>query len=84
VGSHRDGVVAGVAAYLAWGALTLYWRHLHGFDAIELIGWRVVCSAVLMAGVLTISGRWQHLRPLLGDRRLLGSVVLCAVILAAN
>ncbi|HSB85104.1 MAG TPA: EamA family transporter RarD [Ilumatobacteraceae bacterium] len=81
---HRQGVVAGVAAYLVWGALTLYWRHLHSFDAIELIGWRVICSAVLMAAVLSTTQRWHHLRPLVHDRRLLGTVMLCALFLAAN
>lgn len=77
-------MIAGIAAYLVWGALTLYWRHLHSFEAIELIGWRVICSAVLMAAVLSTTGRWHHLRPLLVDRRLLGSVLLCALFLAAN
>ncbi len=82
--SQQNGIIAGVAAYLVWGALTLYWRQLEAFDAIELIGWRVICSAVIMAIVLSVSHRWQHLRPLLNDRRLLGSVVLCAIVLAIN
>lgn len=82
--AHRRGVIAGAAAYLVWGALTLYWRHLHSFDAIELIGWRVICSAVLMAALLSIGRRWGDLRPLLTDRRLLGSVLLCSLFLAAN
>ncbi|MEP7203900.1 MAG: EamA family transporter RarD [Ilumatobacteraceae bacterium] len=81
---HQKGVVAGVAAYLVWGALTLYWRHLEAFDAVELIGWRVICSAVVMATVLTVTKRWQHLHPILTDRRLLGSVVLSALILTIN
>ena len=81
---QRQGIAAGIAAYLIWGALTLYWRQLHGFNAVELIGWRVICSAALMAMVLSISHRWHHLRPLLGDRRLLGSVVLCALFLTVN
>ena len=76
--------MAGVAAYLVWGTLTLYWRHLEDFDAVELIGWRVICSAVIMAIVLSVTHRWQHLRPILRDRRLLGSVVLCALILTIN
>jgi chloramphenicol-sensitive protein RarD len=80
---HR-GIVAGIAAYLVWGTLTLYWRHLDTFDAFQLIGWRVICSAVLMAIVLSVTHRWQHLRPVLGDRRLLGSVVLCALFLTVN
>ncbi len=81
---QRQGIIAGAAAYLIWGTLTLYWRHLHGFNAVELIGWRVICSAALMAVALSITHRWQHLRPLLGDRRLLGYVVLCALFLTAN
>jgi chloramphenicol-sensitive protein RarD len=81
---QQRGIVAGVAAYLVWGALTLYWRHLEAFDAVELIGWRVICAAALMAIVLSVSHRWQHLRPLLNDRGLLGSVVLCAIVLAIN
>ena len=81
---QQRGIVAGVAAYLVWGALTLYWRHLETFDAVELIGWRVMCSAVVMAALLTATHRWQHLRPLLTDRRLLGSVVLSAIVLTVN
>ena len=37
-----------------------------------------------MAVALSVTHRWRHLRPLLGDRRLLGSVVLCALFLTAN
>lgn len=82
--AQRRGIVAGVAAFLVWGTLTLYWRHLEDFNAVELIGWRVICSAVLMAIVLSVTHRWQHLRPVLGNRRLLGSVVLCALFLTVN
>jgi chloramphenicol-sensitive protein RarD len=82
--AQQRGIVAGVSAYLFWGALTLYWRHLEDFNAVELIGWRVICSAAIMTVVLSVSHRWQHLRPLLVDRRLLGSVVLCAVVLTIN
>jgi chloramphenicol-sensitive protein RarD len=78
------GIAAGVAAYLVWGALTLYWRHLEAFNAVELIGWRVICSAAIMTIVLTVTHRWQHLRPIVANRRLLGSVVLCAVVLTVN
>jgi chloramphenicol-sensitive protein RarD len=82
--AQQRGIVAGVTAYLIWGALTLYWRHLEEFNAVELIGWRVICSAAIMAIVLSVSHRWQHLRPILHDRRLLGSVVLCALFLTIN
>ena len=31
----RSGVVAGLTAYLVWGALTLYWKLLTDFDAFD-------------------------------------------------
>jgi chloramphenicol-sensitive protein RarD len=82
--AQRRGIIAGISAYLVWGALTLYWRHLEAFNAVELIGWRVICSAVIMAIVLSVSHRWQHLRPLLTDRRALRMVMLSALFLAIN
>jgi chloramphenicol-sensitive protein RarD len=82
--AQQRGIVAGIAAYLLWGALTLYWRHLEDFRAVELIGWRVICSAVIMAIVLSVSHRWRHLRPIITNRRVLGSVALCALVLTIN
>lgn len=80
----RSGLIAGLSAYLVWGALTVYWKLLTEFDAFELVGWRVMSSAVLMATVLTVTRRWQHLRPVLRDRALLGRVALAAALLSCN
>jgi len=80
----RSGLVAGLTAYLLWGALTLYWKLLTDFDAFELVGWRIASAALIMAAVLTASRRWVHLRPVLRDRRLLGRVTLAAVLLTCN
>ncbi len=80
----RSGLVAGLTAYLLWGALTLYWKLLTDFDAFELVGWRIASAALIMAAVLTASRRWVHLRPVLRDRRLLGRVTLAAALLTCN
>lgn len=80
----RSGIVAGLTAYLVWGALTLYWKLLVDFDAFELVGWRVMSAAIVMAAVLTGTRRWQHLRPVVRDRALLGRVVLAALLLTCN
>jgi len=80
----RSGLIAGLSAYLVWGALTIYWKLLAEFDAFELVGWRVMSSAVLMAAVLTITRRWTFLRPVLRDRKLLGRVTLAAALLTCN
>jgi chloramphenicol-sensitive protein RarD len=80
----RSGIVSGFAAYTVWGLLTIYWKSLDGFAAFELVGWRVMSASVLMAGVLTVTRRWPHLRPVLADRALLGRVALAAALLTCN
>ncbi len=80
----RSGLVAGLTAYLVWGALTIYWKQLTDFEAFELVGWRVMSASLIMATVLTATRRWSHLRPMLRDRRLLGRVALAAALLTCN
>ncbi len=80
----RSGLLAGLTAYLVWGALTLYWKQLTDFEAFELVGWRVMSAALIMAVVLTVTRRWSHLRPILRDRHLLGRVALAAALLTCN
>ena len=33
----RSGLIAGLTAYLVWGALTVYWKLLAEFDPFELV-----------------------------------------------
>ena len=80
----RSGIIAGLAAYLTWGALTLYWKQLHEFNPFELVGWRIISASLIMASILTVTGRWARLRPVLQSRALLGRVVLAALLLTVN
>ena len=58
----RRGLLLGVAAYAIWGMFPLYWPLLEPAGALELLGHRVVWSAVVM-GVLAIN----TVRPSLED-----------------
>lgn len=80
----RRGVITAFAAYLVWGALTLYWKLLNGFQAFELVGWRIMSAALIMCVALSINGGWSNLRPVLRDRGLLGRVALAAALLTCN
>jgi chloramphenicol-sensitive protein RarD len=80
----RSGIVAGVVCFTLWGLLTVYWKQITRFDPFELVGWRIVSSATIMAIVLTVTRRWPRLKPVIRDRRLLGRVVLAALLLATN
>lgn len=81
---QRVGIVTGLAAYMVWGLLTIFWKQLGDFDAFELIGWRVAASAAVMAVVLTLTRRWTHLRVLRRNRALVARVAAASMLLTVN
>ena len=79
----RRGFLGGLAAYVLWGLLTIYWHELTGLDAFGLIAWRIVWSLALLAVALTVLGRWADLRAVAaGEHRV--AVVVAALALAVN
>jgi chloramphenicol-sensitive protein RarD len=80
----RNGIRAAVLAYVVWGLLTIYWKGLETFDPFELIGWRILCSTLVMAVVVTARGRWGVLTAALRDRRTALTLGLAAVLLTTN
>lgn len=81
---ERRGILLGVTAYVAWGLLTLFWRELHRFNAVELIGWRVLSSAALMIVVVTGTGQWRRIGGILRQGPLLARIGCAAVALTIN
>jgi chloramphenicol-sensitive protein RarD len=73
-----------VAAYVIWGLLTIYWKQLSAFDAVELIAWRMACAAVVMAAIVTVRRSWPRLRSALSHRPTLARLVVAALLLAGN
>jgi chloramphenicol-sensitive protein RarD len=80
----RRGVRAALAAYVLWGLLTVFWKELSGFAALELIGWRIVCATVVLALVITARRRWPAMRAAFADRALVVRLVIAALLLTAN
>ena len=81
---ERRGIALGLAAYLVWGFLTIYWKALHGLNAFQLIGARIISSFVLLAVFLSLTRRWRGLEILRRDHSVLGRVAIAAVLLTAN
>ena len=81
---QRAGVITGLAAYVTWGLLTLFWKQLHRFNAFELIGWRICSSAIIMVIIVPVTRRWAGVLPVFGNRRLFVRVLLAALMLAGN
>lgn len=59
--NSKRGWAYGLTAYGLWGILPLYFRALRHVSPWELVGQRVIWSAVLLAAVLAASRRWGRL-----------------------
>ena len=74
----------GIAAYLIWGLLTIYWKQLSAFDALELIGWRMVTAAFVMVIITTARGTWATIVAAFRSRTTVGRLIVAALLLTAN
>lgn len=80
----RAGLGFGLAAYLLWGFLPLYFLLLKGVDPVEIVAQRILWSLALLAVVVPLAGRWPALRAALGNRRLLLQLTASSTLIAVN
>lgn len=73
-----------MSAYIMWGLITVYWKALTEFAPLELIGFRIVLSTLLLSALLLARRRWWALVRQLGTDRLWGRVALTALLLSVN
>ena len=82
--TSQAAIALSLSVYFIWGALTLYWKELHGFDPFELIGWRVTSSVVVLTVVMLATGRLVPLFRSLRNPQLLLRIALASVLLTIN
>ncbi|MDN0077192.1 EamA family transporter RarD [Crenobacter sp. SG2303] len=84
--SHEagQGALYAIGAYLCWGLFPLYWKPLSAVPAEQILGHRVVWSALLLAGVLTVRRHWGWLGESLRQPRRIGVFALSSALLSMN
>jgi len=82
--SERSGIAYAFGAYITWGFLTIYWKFLKDFNAFELIGWRIVTSAVVLLAILLYNKQLRNLAAALRDKRVRKIVGVASIMLAIN
>lgn len=81
---RREGIAAGVGAYVLWGLFPLYFPLLEPANAVEILAHRIVWSLLATAAVVAIRRRVTSLRAVLRSRRSLLLLVTAAMLLAGN
>jgi chloramphenicol-sensitive protein RarD len=81
---NRAGFGYGVAAYVLWGVLPLYFVALAPASSLEILAWRIVLSLVFCALILVINRQVLKTLAVLGDARNAVLTALAGVLILFN
>jgi len=80
----RDGIIAGLIAYLIWGFLPIYFKTIAAVAPLEVLSHRILWAIPFGAAILFGRRQWPEVRRALTHRVMLGWLTLSAVFIAAN
>ena len=80
----RDGVIAGLVAYLIWGVLPVYFKTVASVGPLEVLSHRIMWAIPFGAAILFARRQWPEVRRALTHRAMLGWLVLSALFIAVN
>jgi chloramphenicol-sensitive protein RarD len=78
------GLLYGTLAFLIWGLTPIYWKLLLQVPAAEILAHRIVWGLFVIAGWMSIRGRWPELARALGRPRTVAALSLSTVFIAFN
>lgn len=79
-----SGAPFALLAYVLWGLLTFYWKAVGDLSPVDLIGWRIVASAAVLAAVCAARGAIPAVASTLRDSRSLRDVAATSLLLTVN
>lgn len=82
--SYRGGIALGVAAYVLWGLLPLYFVLLAPANAIEIVAWRIIWSLGFCVIALTAARGWHALARVARRPGILLTLAIAAALIFVN
>lgn len=79
-----SGLAFGLAAYLLWGSLPLYFVALSTLDPFEIVSGRVVLTLVVCALAATVLRQWRRILAVLRDRTVLLRLIAAGCVIYVN
>ncbi len=80
----REGVMAGLAAYLMWGFLPVYFKIVGDVDPTEVLAHRVIWAVPFGALIIMLRRQWPEVGHALTNRNMLGWLSVSALFIAMN
>lgn len=68
--SHETlALIAGIAAFMTWGLIPVYWKLLKGVSPPEILAHRFVWTSLFLIGLLSWQRRWPEVKTVVSSRR---------------
>jgi chloramphenicol-sensitive protein RarD len=80
----REGIAAGLVAYILWGFLPIYFKIVEAVPPLEVLAHRVVWAVPFGLPIIVARRQWPDVKQALLERRKLGLLTLAAVLIAVN
>jgi chloramphenicol-sensitive protein RarD len=81
---HALGLLYASAAYVVWGLGPIFWKAVDRVPASELLAYRTIFSAAIMAVALSATQQWLPTLRLLQGREARGALLCSTALLGAN
>lgn len=78
------GEVHGFFAYLIWGLFPLYFSFLSRSSPFEVVAYRIVCSLIFVAAIVTVLRLWPAVARILRDRKATITFLAAGVLVSGN
>jgi chloramphenicol-sensitive protein RarD len=84
MGDEKRGYLYGLTAYVIWGFFPIYFKLLQPSAPLEILAHRVIWSVVFISLLLVAMRNRRFLARLLRNPRVLGGIVVAALLIAVN
>lgn len=78
------GVLFGLAAFMAWGFLPVYWKQMQAVGPLEILCHRIVWSCIFLALILSFQKRWGEVRSVLNIPATVKGLILSGFLICFN
>ena len=80
----RAGFLLGLAAYVLWGVLPIYFKEIEALPAFDIVAHRVLWSLPFLALLIILSRGLPKVQKAIGERRTLAILLVTAVLIGGN
>ena len=80
----KKGTIYVTLSYVLWGLLPVFWKLLADVDSFYVLACRVVFSLVVSAALLPLLGEARRAKDALKDKRLVGLMLCCGLLISFN